>query len=74
MPGPHNDDGPNLNQAVAFDVAEILEEYAPATPEDFDRLAAQAQASAASYIGGEVVARGVADELRRRAKAMRDAS
>ena len=73
MPGPHNDDIPNLGQAVAFDVAEILEEYEPSTPDDFERLASETERSAASYIGGEAVARGVAAELRRRAKAMRDA-
>ena len=74
MPGPHNDDGPELGQAVAFDVAEILEEYGPVTPDDFERLAGEAEKSAANYIGGEAVARGVAAELRRRAQAMRDAS
>jgi hypothetical protein len=64
---------PRLSQAVAFDVGEILEEFAPATPEDFERLAAETERSAANYIGGEAVARGVAFELRRRAQALRDA-
>lgn len=73
MPGPHNDDVPDLGQAVAFDVAEILEEYGPATAKDFDRLADEAERSAAAYIGGPAVANGVAAELRRRAQAIRDA-
>lgn len=73
MPGPHNDDAPNLGQPVEFDVAEILEEYEPATPEEFERLAAEAERRPDAYIGGPAVARGVAAELRRRAQAMRDA-
>jgi len=73
MPGPHNDDAPNLSQAVEFDVAEILEEYEPATPADFERLAAEAERRPENYIGGPAVALAVAAELRRRAQAMRDA-
>lgn len=73
MPGPHNDDAPNLSQAVEFDVAEILEEYEPTTPEDFERLAAEAERSQRRYAGGPTLALGVAAELRRRAQAMRDA-
>jgi len=73
MSGPHNDDAPDLGQAVEFDVAEILEEYEPSTPEDFERLAAEAERRPENYIGGAAVALGVAVELRRRAKAMRDA-
>jgi hypothetical protein len=73
MSAPHNDDVPNLDQAVAFDVAEILEEYEPSTPDDFERLADEAERGAASHVGGEAVAQGIAAELRRRAKAMRDA-
>lgn len=74
MTNPSNDDAPNLDQAVAFDVAEILEEYVPVTAADFERLAAEAERSAESYIGGAAVAGGVAAELRRRAQAIRDAS
>lgn len=74
MPGPHNDDAPELSQAVQFDVGEILEEYEPATPDDFERLAAEAERRPDAYIGGRAVALGVAAELRRRAQAMRDAS
>lgn len=73
MPGPHNDDAPALGPAVEFDIAEILEEYEPSTPEDFERLAAEAERGAGSYAGGPAVAAGVAAELRRRARAMRDA-
>lgn len=73
MHGPHNDDAPDLSQAVEFDVEEILEEYEPATPEDFERLADEAVRRPDAYVGGPDVALGVAAELRRRAQAMRDA-
>lgn len=74
MPGPHNDDTPDLSQAVAFDVAEILDEYKPRAPEDLERLAAEAERRPERYLGGPDIARGVAAELRRLAKAMRDAA
>lgn len=73
MRPPHNDDAPRLHTDVEFDVAEILEEYTPSSAEDLERLADEAERSAASFMGGPVVANAVAAELRRRAKAWRDA-
>lgn len=74
MPGPSNDDLPSsLSDDAAFAVAEILEEYAPVNAGDYARLADEAEAGAATFEGGPGVAREVANELRRRGQALRDA-
>lgn len=74
MPGPSNDDAPpTLSTDAAFMVAEVLQEYAPSSAEDFERLAREADAGAAAFDGGPGLAREVAEELRRRAQASRDA-
>lgn len=74
MQGPHHDDTPDLAQAVAFDLDDILEEYRPVSPDHFERLAHEAERSAKTYIGGPEIALAVAAELRRRAAAMRNAA
>ena len=74
MPGPINDDLPfHLSVDAANLVAEILEEYEPSGPDEYDRLADEAIRGAKNFDGGPKVAEEVATELRRRAKAMRDA-
>ncbi|ADG10941.1 hypothetical protein B7G68_12725 [Caulobacter segnis] len=74
MSGPSNDDlPPTLSSDAAFAVAEILEEYAPASAEDYARLANEAESGAARFDGGPGLAQEVAGELRRRAQALRDA-
>lgn len=74
MPGPSNDDAPTtLSTDAAFMVAEILEEYTPRSAREFERLAGEAEAGAATFEGGPGLAREVAEELRRRAQALRDA-
>lgn len=74
MPGPSNDDvPPTLSTDAAFMVAEILEEYAPRTAGDFERLAREAETGGATFEGGPGLAHEVAEELRRRAQALRDA-
>jgi hypothetical protein len=74
MSRPSNDDAPpSLSSDAAFLVAEILEEYAPSTPGDYARLAAEAEAKPASFEGGSALAFEVAAELRRRGQALADA-
>lgn len=75
MPGPHNDDAPDIGQALQAELDEIVEEYGPqGTPESFERLASELERSATSYDGGSEAARVIAGALRQRAKAMRDAA
>ncbi|MDR6625698.1 hypothetical protein [Caulobacter segnis] len=64
---------PTLSADAAFMVAEVLEEYAPSSAEDLERLAREAYAGASAFDGGPSLAREVAEELRRRARALRDA-
>lgn len=75
MAGPINDDVPfHLSTDADYMVREILEEYAPSGPDEFERLADEAVKGAKTFEGGPAVAEEVATELRRRAKAIRDAS
>jgi hypothetical protein len=74
MTRPSNDDVPStLSTDAAFIVAEILEEYAPATPEEYERLAIETEAKPQSFDGEPALAATVAAELRRRGQAARDA-
>ncbi|PZR33227.1 hypothetical protein [Caulobacter segnis] len=74
MSRPSNDDAPPfLSDDAAFLVAEILEEYAPSTPDDYARLAAEAERRPETFEGGPDIAQAVTAELRRRGRALADA-
>lgn len=75
MPPPINDDVPfHLTTDADFIVRKIIDEMAPAGPDEYDQIAAECDKGANSFDGGAGLAHEVATELRRRAKAVRDAA
>lgn len=72
---PINDDVPfHLTTDADNIVRAILEEMAPSGPDEYDRIAGECDKGAETFDGGRALANEVATELRRRAKAMRDAA
>lgn len=70
-----NDDAPfHLSIDADFVIREILEEMAPSGPGAYEEIAAACDQAAQTFEGGPALAHEVATELRRRAKAMRDAA
>ena len=75
MTQPINDDAPfHISVDADFIIREILEQIAPSGPDEYDRVAGECDKGANTFDGGPALAHEVAMELRRRAKAMRDAA
>ena len=75
MTRPINDDVPfHLTTDADYIVGEILKAMVPSGPDEYDRIAGECDKGAETFDGGPALANEVATELRRRAKAMRDAA